>query len=414
MVDINIIDHIDKYAFFTRFNIFTKTENTNVALFGKNPNEAAYTGGKKHWADVIKNSGPGDLLIWRQPEEDFNTNSTLIVMPGEEAIFIKGGVIEQVFDNGTYKLSTENYPFISRLRNMFTGGVSTFNCVVYFVRKSHSMEILWGTSSPIQVRDKLLGIATKLRARGAYKIQVENPQKFLTKLLGNNVVSLAQQELLDDYFANEFQSKIKASITRALNETQTELLGIEARIDEFAEAVEPFLGGVFEDYGLKVIKFSIAALDIDDDELRRRYDTIGMDAIAKLRNAQADRSVMDVLGNDWGKQQAANILGTVAANPGSGGIAAAGAGLGMGMAAGGVFGNMAQQMFNPIQQTPQQPVAPQPSGRFTQKSADTPSVSGGGADDPVAALKKLKDMLDLGLIEQTEFDTKKAEILSRM
>ena len=127
-----------------------------MAIFNRNPNEAAFAGGKKNWADVIKNFGPGELLIWRQPEEDFNTNSTLIVMPGEEAIFIKGGIIEQTFDNGTYKLSTENYPFISRLRNVFTGGISTFNCTVYFVRKSHSMEILWGTSSPIQVRDKEL------------------------------------------------------------------------------------------------------------------------------------------------------------------------------------------------------------------------------------------------------------------
>ena len=220
-----------------------------MALFGKNPNEAAYTGGKKHWTDVIKNSGPGELLIWRQPEEDFNTNSTLVVMPGEEAIFIRGGIVEQTFDNGTYKLSTENYPFISRLRNAFSGGISTFNCVVYFVRKAHSMEIPWGTASPIQVRDKVLGLATKLRARGAYKIQVGNPQIFLTKLLGNNIPFETQQQLVDDYFANEFQGKIKASITRTLNETQTELLGIEARIEEFAEAVEPFLGEVFEDYG---------------------------------------------------------------------------------------------------------------------------------------------------------------------
>lgn len=51
-----------------------------MALFNKNPNEAAYVGGKKHWTDVIKNSGSGELLIWRQPEEDFNTNSTLVVM----------------------------------------------------------------------------------------------------------------------------------------------------------------------------------------------------------------------------------------------------------------------------------------------------------------------------------------------
>ena len=386
-----------------------------MAIFSRNPNESAFAGGKKNWADVIKNSGSGDLLIWRQPEEDFNTNSTLVVMPGEEAIFIKGGVIESTFDNGTYKLSTENYPFISRLRNMLSGGISTFNCVVYFVRKSHSMEILWGTSSPIQVRDKLLGIATKLRARGAYKIQIDNPAKFLTKLVGNNINNVGQQGLLDDYFANEFQGKIKASITRALNETQTELLGIEAHIEEFAQVVEPFFGEVLEDYGLKIIKFSIAALDVDDDELRRRYDEIGMDAIAKMRNAQADKGVMGVLGDDWAKQQAVNILGTVAANEGAGGIAAAGAGLGMGIGAGGVFAGMANQLFSPMQPTaPVQP--PAPSGRFATKSADsgTPPTPQGTADDPVASLKKLKEMLDLGLIEQAEFDTKKAEIMNRM
>jgi len=75
-----------------------------MTIFKTNPNETAYVGGAKHWADVIKNSGPGELLIWRQPEEDFNTNSTVVVMPGEEAIFIKGGVIEQVFENGSYRL----------------------------------------------------------------------------------------------------------------------------------------------------------------------------------------------------------------------------------------------------------------------------------------------------------------------
>jgi len=385
-----------------------------MALFGKNPNEAAYAGGKKHWADVIKNIGAGDLLIWRQPEEDFNTNSTLIVMPGEEAIFIKGGVIEQVFDNGTYKLSTENYPFISRLRNAFTGGISTFNCVVYFVRTARNAEILWGTSSPIQVRDKLLGIATKLRARGAYKIQIGNPQKFLTKMIGNNVYAVDQQALFEDYFANEFQSKIKSSITRALNERVAELLGIEAYLEEFSNAVAPYLEEIFEEYGLKMINFSISALDIDDDELRRRYDEIGMDAIAKLRNAQAERGVMDTLGDDWGKLQAANILGTVAANPGAGGVAAAGAGIGMGMAAGGVFGNMASQMFAPMQQQPSQPAVNQPSGRFTQKSATSPTPQSNDTNDPVATLKQLKDLLDQGLITQDIYNTKQAEILSRM
>lgn len=390
-----------------------------MALFRKNPNEAAYTDGKKHWADVIKNSGPGELLIWRQPEEDFNTNSTLIVMPGEEAIFIKGGTVEQTFDNGTYKLSTENYPFISRLRNAFTGGVSTFNCVVYFVRKAHSVEIRWGTDSPIQVRDKLLGIATKLRARGAYKVQIGDPVKFLEKLIGNNVFYQTQEEL-NKYFINEFQSKIKSVIARAINESDTEILGIDSRLDELSDTIEPFMQEILDDYGLKCVKFTVAAVDIDDDELRRRYDEIGIDAIAKMRNAQADKAVMGILGNDWGKQQAANILGNLSMNPGAGGVAAAGAGMGMGMAAGGAFGSMAQQMFAPMSnsvpvQQPQ-PFQQAPSGRFSQapQGNNTQTPPSPSQEDPMEVLGKLKRMLDAGLIEQSEYDAKKSEILSRM
>lgn len=387
-----------------------------MALFNRNPNEAAYVGGKKHWTDVIKNSGPGELLIWRQPEEDFNTNSTLVVMPGEEAIFIKGGTVEQTFENGTYKLSTENYPFISRLRNAFSGGISTFNCVVYFVRKAHSVEIRWGTDSPIQVRDKLLGIATKLRCRGSYKIQIDNPVKFLEKLIGNNV-PLQLQEELNKYFINEFQSKIKSVIARALNESNTELLGIDARLDEFSEIIEPFMQEILEDYGLRCVKFVVAAIDIDDDELRRRYDEIGMDAIAKMRGAQADKAVMGILGDDWGRQQAANILSDLAKNPGAGGVAAAGAGMGMGIGAGNAFGSMAQQMFapmtNPYAQPQQPPIQTAPSGRFTQQSA-APAQPQSTAEDPMEVLGKLKRLLDAGLIEQAEYDAKKAEILSRM
>lgn len=390
-----------------------------MALFRKNPNEVAYTEGKKHWADVIKNSGPGELLIWRQPEEDFNTNSTLIVMPGEEAIFIKGGTVEQTFDNGTYKLSTENYPFISRLRNAFTGGVSTFNCVVYFVRKSHSVEIRWGTDSPIQVRDKMLGIATKLRARGAYKVQIGDPVKFLEKLIGNNVFYQTQEEL-NKYFINEFQSKIKSVIARAINESDTEILGIDSRLDELSDTIEPFMQEILDDYGLKCVKFTVAAVDIDDDELRRRYDEIGIDAIAKMRNAQADKAVMGILGNDWGKQQAANILGNLSMNPGAGGVAAAGAGMGMGMAAGGAFGSMAQQMFAPMSnsvpvQQPQ-PFQQAPSGRFSQapQGNNTQTPPSPSQEDPMEVLGKLKRMLDAGLIEQSEYDAKKSEILSRM
>lgn len=379
-----------------------------MGLFDRNPNERAYVGGKKHWTDVIKNSGPGDLLIWRQPEEDFNTNSTLIVMPGEEAIFIKGGNIEQTFDSGTYKLSTENYPFISRLRNAFSGGISTFNCVVYFVRKAHSMEIFWGTDSPIQVRDPVMMISTSVQARGSYKVQVDNPGKFLTKMVGNNVPFIMQGEL-NNYFISEFQQHIKSSLARAIRSANQEILGICAEQDILAGQIHPILQEILDDYGLKLITFTIAAIDIPENDPNRQM----------LEEAFAKKGVMRILGDDWGRQQASEMLHTLAANPGAGGVAAAGAGMGMGMAAGSVFAGMAQQMFAPMQpQAPiqqQQPVQAAPSGRFQQRGTATPAPQPAQlAEDPVEALKKLKAMLDAGLIPQEVYLSKMNEILSRM
>ena len=369
-----------------------------MGLFGKNPN--AYAGGQKHWTDVIKNTGDGKLLIWRQPEEDFNTNSTLVVMPGEEAIFVNQGVIEQVFENGTYKLSTNNYPFISRLRNAFSGGISTFNCVVYFVRKASSVEIKWGTDSPIQVRDKILGIATKLRARGSYKIQVENSAKFLETIIGNNI-QCATQDDLNKFFISQFQSKIKSTVAQQIGASETEVLGIDARLDEFSQLIQPKINELLQANGLKCTAFSIMAIDIDDENgLREKYDQIGMSQIETIRGAQAQKAALDTLGINWAQQQSAEVLKTMAGNPGN--IAGqVGAGLGMGAAAANAFGQMANQMFNPN-------IMPNTSGI---QQSQTPS---GNTNDPMEKLSKLKKMLDAGLIEQSEYDAKKSEILSSM
>ncbi len=360
-----------------------------MGLFSKNPNETEYAGGKKHWTDVIKNTGPANALIWRQPEEDFNTNSTLIVMPGEVAMFVKGGTVEQVFDNGTYKLTTENYPFISRLRNAFSGGISTFNCVVYFVRRADSSEILWGTDSPIQVRDKVWGVRTEAKVRGAYKIRITNPVKFLEKLVGSNV-DLQVQTDLSKYFKNEFQGKIKAAVSEFLNGLNQELIGLDAYLDDLSEKVQPYIDEALDSYGLKCVTFVLSGLDIDTakyDEL----DEAQMELIKKTKGFQADKAGLDILGNDWQKVQNVEIMKDIANNEGSaGGIASMGAGLGMGLGTLGAFGNVSQQTLN------------------NNGNGNAP------AEDPLETLTKLKKMLDAGLIEQSEYDAKKAEILSRM
>lgn len=386
-----------------------------MGLFSKNPNETAFVGGKKHWTDVIKNTGAGELLIWRQPEEDFNTNSTLIVMPGEEAIFIKGGIIEQTFENGTYKLSTENYPFISRLRNAFSGGISTFNCVVYFVRKADSAEIIWGTDSPILVRDKVWGVRTDAKVRGSYKVRIEYPAKFLEKLIGNNI-PFQYQDDLNRYFRSEFQGKIKSAVSKFLNGLEQELIGIDAFLEDLSEEIEPYINEALEDYGLKCVKFVLSGLDIDTT----KYDIIDasqIELINRQRGYQGDKAGLDILGNDWARIQGVGVLKDLANNPGAGGVAAAGAGMGMGIGAASAFGSIAQQVFAPVtgNVTPSSQTSgqPTPSGRFRQRNASQTQQQQ-DKENPMEVLGKLKQMLDAGLIEQAEYDAKKTEVLSRM
>ena len=248
-------------------------------------------------------------------------------------------------------------------------------------------------------------------------MRIENPAKFLEKLIGNNIPFQFQEEL-DKYFASEFQGKIKSAVSKFLNALEQELIGIDAYMDELSEKIEPYIDEIVSEYGLKCVRFSLAGLDIDTT----KYDTIDesqMELIARTRGFQGDKAGLDILGNDWGRVQGVEVLKDLANNPGAGGVAAAGAGMGMGIGVAGAFGSIAQQVFAPAQngfapQPPTNPTQHTPSGRFTQKSTTPASTDNTIAEDPIEVLSRLKKLLEAGLIEQAEYDAKKAEILSRM
>ena len=426
-----------------------------MGLF-RNPNEANYQGGKKHILESLKNTSPANVLIWKQPEEDFNTHSVLTVNPGEEAVFVKNGEVVSVFQNGRYVLKTENYVFLSRLRNMLSGGISTFNCFVYFVRKASTMELLWGTNSPIQLRDPVQGIATSIKARGSYKIHIDDSIKVITTLLGSNISKFEPGDV-ERYFANEFQQKIKSTIAKELKQKDEELLGVCSELDTFAEELTPTIREVMGQYGIALDTFTLSAMDIPEDDPNRQ----------KLEEAYAKKREYDLMGDKYQTIKGMEIMSDLAhgvshqeGDGATGSMMGAGMGLGMGMAAGGAFGQMAQNVFNGMQQQqqgyPQQQMPPQgypqqqgyqqqgypqqqmpPQGYPQQQGYQQPpqgyqqqgypqqqmppqgypqqqAPAAPAADDPMARLSKLKQMLDAGLIEQAEYDAVKKEILSKM
>lgn len=306
-----------------------------MSLFKKNPNEAAFAGCKKHFLDVIKNSGDGNLLIYKCPEEDFNTGSTLIVQEGEEAIFLKDGAVQNVFTAGRHVLSTDNYPFLSRIINAFSGGISTFNCKVYFIRTASSMEILWGTASPIQVRDPIQMIMTSLRARGSFKISVCNGQVFLSKLIGNNVDFLTQ-EGITLFFRNEMMTHVKSQIAKYIKESNEEILGICSEQEELSQKLTPALRVIFEEYGVKLLNFSISAIDIPENDPNRQ----------KLEAAYSTKRESQIYGNEYQKFVAREVVTNLSKNDNAAGIAVMGAGMNAAGGVGNMFASAGSELFN--------------------------------------------------------------------
>ena len=301
-----------------------------MPLFQRNPNETAYAGGKKHITDVLKNRAPENALLYRIPEEDFNTGSTLVVMPGEEAVFIHRGAIEQVFTEGTYVLSTENYPFLSRLRNSVSGGISVFNCVVVFVRTASSREIDWGDR--IEVRDPVWHIQTELGIGGTYRIRVRDAAALIRGIFGSGRREMDAKEL-NDYFSGQMKADIKGNIIRAIQQAGVEILGIEANLDGFSEALQQLFTPMFDAEGISLLSFSVDRMTILDSDVRSR-----------LEENFGKNTAMEYMGDNWTRDQLAQAIHEIATNPGSGALANSAAGFGMGMAAVPLVSSMMQQL----------------------------------------------------------------------
>ncbi len=382
-----------------------------MGLFHKNPNEVNFAGGSKNIMESIQREHDTNTLIYLDPREDFNTNSVITVAPNEQVIFIKNGEFYGTLPSGRHEIKNENYPVLSRIRNMLTGGMSTFTCQVYHVSTSEQ-NVSWGTSSAIEIQDfflggGMIGVPTLIRGAGEFRVCFNiredddaSKQTFM-RLMGDKSVYTVDD--LSMLFRAQISQKISSTVGKILQQRsrQESINAISSELEDFSEVLTPHFREVFRNYGLELVNFSFYNLTIDETEERKKY---------------LDRLIATAHTGSYDKAVQQELLKDVALNPGSGGIANAGAGLGMGMAAGNAFAQMATTAFtNPQPQQPQQPMGFGGQSRFGGMGAGAQQQPQASAQpDPMESLMKMKQMLDAGLITQQIYDAKVAEIMSRM
>lgn len=380
-----------------------------MGLFHRNENEANFAGGSKNVMESIQRQNDTGTLIYLDPRQDFNTNSVITVAPNEQVIFIKNGEFYGTLPCGRHEVATENYPVLSRIRNMLTGGMSTFTCQVYHVQ-TNEQKIDWGTSTPIEIQDFFLGggvvgVPTLIRGAAAFRVRFnineddDASKRAFMRLMGDqSTYTVADLGIM---FEAEIGQKISSVVGKTLESIsmQHSINAISSQLEDFAMVLKPRFDEVFVDYGLELVNFSFYNLNIDETDERKKYlDRL----IAAAHTGSYDKAVQQ------------ELLKDVAVNPGAGGIASAGAGLGMGMAAGNAFAQMATTAFG----NPQPQQAPQTQGFGGQGRFGTggaPQQQPASAQpDPMESLSKMKQLLDAGLIKQEQYDAKVAEIMSRL
>lgn len=323
-----------------------------------------------HILSSLRNDNGGQNLIYKLEEIDFNNGSVLTVSPSEEAIFVKNGSIVQVFPNGRYELVTQNYPFLGYLKYMFSGGISTFHCSIYFVSLQQSSELLWGTS--MMMRDPIQKIVTKVFVRGGYRMRVENGTKLLLSLLGMGVRNVAYNDI-KQYFGTQFNQNIISILSETLSNNNEEILTACTKLGKLSQQVFPKLAAIVSEYGLCLENFSISGMEIAEDDPNR---FLLEQAYAKIREKE-------LLDKDYNVIKNMDVKTNASKNEG--------------------FGNLAGATMFLKTELNNCEASEQVSDETTKKDE---SIS-------LEKLKELKAMQDSGLISEEEYNNCKNAILKQ-
>lgn len=290
---------------------------------------------------------------WRS--DDINSTS----------IFAGGGLVESLI-----KQSWERFKF---------GGQPGSQQAAFFVSLKELPDNRFGTQSEIYWDDGFLNTQVGAVTRGSYTLKIVDPILFVKNFVPASYLQPGQVfdfTDMDNAAASQLFNEVVGSLAPAFSLYSNDpgkgnrITRLQQDSIGFANSLSAAVENAYQwksDRGLAIVKTAIVAIEYDANTREL------------LKNVQRADALSGARGNS-------NLQASVAAGMQAAGESGGAAGMmGIGMASGmmGGIGGL------------QQPVAP----------------AAPAADDPVAKLRKAKEMLDLGLITQSDYDALKTKTL---
>jgi excisionase family DNA binding protein len=274
-----------------------------------------------------------DEIVHRFPETgygDFRVGSQVIVRESQNAVFFRDGNALDVFGPGRHTIATANVPRVIDFVGKAFNDRTPFTAEVYYVSMREFVDKKWGTPQPVIVRNPGMGLGVALlQGFGSYSFQVEDPQQFVTQVVGSQGVFRTRD------IENRLRDVLISDLTDLLGETAAtksvvELIGL---VNELSAGVRAKAQDHFSSLGLTLKSFIIANLKPSEKsaEELRAMGMLDMQTYTQL--------------------QAADAMRDAAQNPSGG--AGLTAGIGAGLGVGNVLANSLQGMTG-AQAAPQQ------------------------------------------------------------
>jgi len=312
----------------------------------------------------------GTVIVQKVPQNgssEIKWGAQLTVAESQEAVFFRDGKALDVFKAGRHVLKTQNIPLVGKWVTSFGYGPnSPFRSEVFFVGKQLFPNLKWGTHEPILFRDSDFKMI-RLRSFGIFSIQVSDSLLFVNKLVGTQRLYTTKD--LEQYLRNIIISRL----TTILSENLVSVFDLPSKFDDINLISRTKLQAEFEALGLYLHDFYVNSISVPEEVQKIIDQRSGMAAIGNMDEFMKYKIALSI-------ENASLNQGTT-----SDGL---GAGLGLGM------GFMMPQM---IQQS-----------MMTSMPANTEKVSA------MDKLKKLKELLDMGIISQEEFNQKKNKLMDEI
>lgn len=256
------------------------------------------------------------------------------------------------------------------------GGISATQKKIAFLNLREIRDIKFGTRGPQMYNDLFYGCDLEIYAYGSFTVKVVDAEKFIRNFVPANVTyySFDDQNVRAQVLSDFIQSFIVA-----LNSLSSEyrISQLPAHANELSIRIsnDPLNAGSWnERFGLEIVKVSIENIEFSPEsrELVNKYNTNKMDL-------KAYEDISQKASNISAQQKMAEGVQTH----------------GFGDMGGMVLGmNMAQNM-----------------GATVGSNAEVKQQPAMSFEEQIETLKKLKELVDMGVLTEAEFNAKKKEIM---